>query len=156
MYWQAPMVDRWFDDACLRAAFADTFGLDPARIEVTDDTQNLKGPIPPEPRMILEHMWREGPFPLRLNVFLAGDELERPVADLAGTLMRARELARQLGATMLFGTGPIAYSEQIRVAPDGSVDVVQLDWDDEDEDKFVILGSRPFSELPAEAAHTPA
>ena len=57
-----------------------------------------------------------------------------------------------IGATLLFGDGPIGYSEQIRVAPDGTIDVVQLDWDDEDDDRFVILGARPFTEQPAEPA----
>jgi hypothetical protein len=154
MYWQVSIVDRWITQDHLRTAFADVFGLSPSRIESTDYPDLLAGPVPPEPRIHLERFEADGPFPLRLSIALVGDELERPVTDLAGTLVRARELVRQLGATMLFGTGPIAYSEQIRVAPDGSIDVVQLDWDDEDEDKFVIIGSRPFSELPAEAAHT--
>jgi hypothetical protein len=85
-------------------------------------------------------------------VFLAGDELERPVADLAGTLARAREIARRLGATMLLGTGPIGHDEQIRVAPDGTVDIVELDGDEMDEERFVIVGARPFVEQPAGTA----
>jgi hypothetical protein len=32
---------------------------------------------------------------------------------------------------------------------------VQLDGDALDEDRFVIVGSRPFSDLPAEAAQAP-
>jgi len=156
MYWQAPMIDRWIDDDCLRSAFADAFNLDPSRIDVTDDTQSLTGPIPPVPRILLEHIQREGPFPLQLNIFIGGDELEGPIENLAGTLVRARELAHGLGATMLFGTGPIGYEEQIRVAPDGTVDIVQLDGDALDEDRFVIVGARPFSDLPAEAAQAPA
>src|SRR4051812_40565442 len=156
MYWQAPMIDRWIDDDCLRAAFADAFNLEPSRIDVTDDTQSLTGPIPPVPRILLEHIRREGPFPLQLNIFIGGDELERPIESLDGTLVRARELARRLGATMLFGTGPIGYEEQIRVAPDGTVDIVRLDGDALDEDRFVIVGSRPFSALATEATQTPA
>ena len=151
MYWQAPMVDRWIGDDCLRETFADVFDLDPSRIEVTGDSASLTGPIPPEPRILLEHIRREGPFPLQLNVFLGGDELERPVVGLTETLVRARALAKRLGAVMLFGTGPIGYEEQIRVAPNGAVDIVQLDGDELDEDRFVIVGSRPFVEQPAEA-----
>ena len=146
------MVNRWMDDDHLREAFADVFGLAPSRIEVTDDTRNLTGPLPTEPRILLEHVRREGPFPLQLNVFLGGDEVERPVADLAGTLVRARELARKLGAVMLFGTGPIGHQEQIRVAPDGTVDIVQLDGDELDEERFVIIGSRPLDLAPHEQA----
>jgi hypothetical protein len=152
MYWQAPLIDRWIDHQRLRVAFADVFNLSPLRIEIMDYPTLWTGPIPPEPRIVLERIGREGPFPLQLNVALAGDELERPVADLAGTLARAKELARRLGATMLFGTGPIGYEEQIRVAPDGTVDIVQLDGDALDEDRFVIIGSRPFSEQSAEPA----
>jgi len=154
MYWQAMRVDPWFDRDALRSAFSDIFELDPSRIEITEYPELLTGPIPPEPRIHLECVAREGPYPLQLGVFLVGDEVERPVACLSGTLDKARSLARRLNAVLLFGDGPIGYSEQIRVAPDGAVDVVQLDWDDEDEHNFVILGSRPFAEQPAEP--TPA
>jgi hypothetical protein len=156
MYWQAMRVDPWFDHEALRAAFADVFPLDPSRIEITDYPELLTGPIPSEPRIHLERVARVEPFPLQLSVFLIGDELEQPVANLTGTLDKARALARRLGATLLFGDGPIGYSEQLRVAPDGTVDVVQLDWDDEDGDRFVILGARPFVEQPAEPAQAHA
>jgi hypothetical protein len=152
MYWQAVIVDRWITLDHLRSAFADVFGLDPSHIEITDCPELLTGPVPPEPRIHLERF----PFPLQLSVFLVGDALERPVSDLAGTLTRAKQLARRLGATMLFGTGPIGHDEQIRVMPDGAVDIVQLDGDEMDEDRFVIVGARPFSDLPAEAAQAPA
>jgi len=150
------MIDRWIDDGNLRAAFAATFSLDPSSIYVTEDTQTLIGQRLVMPRILLEHVRREGPFPLQLDIFLGGDELERQVPDLISTLERARDLARRLDAVMLFGTGPIGYEEQIRVAPDGTVDIVQLDGDELDEDRFVIIGARPISELPTEAAHAPA
>ena len=150
MYWQAPMLERWVGHDALRAAFASMLALDPSRIEIVDYPQRPTGPIPPEPRILLEQVDHEGPFPLHLNIFLAGDTLERPVADLAGTLEYARALARQLDVTMLFGTGPIGYEEQIRVVPDGTVDIVQLDGDELDEERFVIIGARPFVEQPAE------
>jgi hypothetical protein len=127
------------------------FALDPSRIEIVDYPQRPIGPIPPEPRILLEQVDHEGPFPLHLNIFLAGDMLELPVADLAGTLEYARALAGRLEVTMLFGDGPIGHEEQIRVMPDGTVDVVQLDGDELDEDRFVIIGSRPYVEQPAEA-----
>ena len=151
MYWQVPMVDRWMSHDGLRADFAEVFSLDPSHIKITDYPDLLTGPIPAEPRIHLEGVRREGPFPLQLSIFLIGDELERPIADLAGTLVRARQLARRLGAVMLFGTGPIGYEEQIRVTPDGTVDIVQLDGDELDEERFVIVGSRPFVEQPVEA-----
>ena len=154
MYWQAPMIDRWVDRESLRKALATAFDFDPARIDVTDDTRTLTGPIPPEPRILLERVRRDGPFPLQLNVFIGGDILENQVADLSGTLDRALSIARVLNAVMLFGTGPIGHDEQIRVMPDGTVDVVELDGDEMDEYRFIIVGSRPFAEHPAEA--TPA
>src|SRR4051812_2056607 len=104
MYWQAPMIDRWIAHDHLRAAFADVFSLNPSRIEIIDYPMLWTGPIPPEPRIALERIRREGPFPLQLNVALVGDVLERPVADLAGTLDKACALARALNAVMLFGT----------------------------------------------------
>lgn len=151
MYWQAPMLERWVEHDALRLAVAEVFALDPSRIEIVDYPQRPTGPIPPEPRILLERVDHEGPFPLHLNIFLAGDALELPVADLAGTLVHARALASRLGTVMLFGTGPIGYEEQIRVMPDGTVDIVQLDGDELDEDRIVIIGSRPFVEQPAEA-----
>jgi hypothetical protein len=156
MYWQAMRVEPWLGHDSLRSAFAEVFRLAPSRIEVTDDRLSLTGPIPPEPRILLETFRREGAFPLQLDIFLAGDDLERPVADLAGSLMRARELARRLGAVLLLGTGPICHDEQLRVAPDGAVDIVQLDGDEMDEERFVITGSRSFSEIPAVALRAPA
>ena len=151
MYWQAPMIDRWIDHDTLRAAFSEVFDLDPSRVEVADDTRTLTGPVPPLPRLVLETVRRAGPFPLQLNVFVGSDELEHPIADLAGTLVRARQLAARLNAVMLFGDGPIGHDEQLRVTPNGTVDIVQLDGDEMDEDRFVIIGARPFVEQPAEA-----
>jgi len=52
---------------------------------------------------------------------------------------------------MLFGTGPIGHEEQLRVTPDGHIDVVELDPDELDEDRFVIVGARPFVQHPVEA-----
>jgi hypothetical protein len=156
MYWQAPLVDRWIDQNELRDAFAEVFVFDPSRIWITEYPEMWTGPIPPRPRMHLECFRREGPFPLQLSVFLIGDELERPVADLAGTLVRARELARRLNAVLLLGTGPIGHDEQLRVSPDGTVDIAELDGDEMDEERFVVVGSRPFSERPAETARAHA
>lgn len=154
MYWQAPMIDRWIDHNRLRAALADVFGLNPSRVEIIDYPALWAGPTPPEPRIALERVRREGAFPLQLNVFLAGEALEQPVEDFAGTLDKARALARHLNAVMLFGDGPIGHDEQLRVQPDGAVDIVELDGDEMDEDRFIIVGSRPFTEQPAEP--TPA
>jgi hypothetical protein len=149
MIWQNPMLGRWIEHDVLRTAFASVFAIDPSRIEICDPPAMLSGPIPPEPRIVLERIDHEGPFPMHLNVALVGETLERPVEDLAGTLDYARALARRLNVTMLFGTGPIGNLEQLRVAPDGTVDVVELDDDELDEDRFVIVAARPFTELPA-------
>jgi hypothetical protein len=156
MYWQALIVDRRMAQDHLRMAFADVFRLDPSRIEITDYPELATGPVPPEPRMHLERFATEGPFPLQLSVFLIGDELERPVADLAGSLVKAQDLARRLNAVLLLGDGPIGHDEQLRVAPDGTVDIVELDGDAMDEERFVIIGARPFSDLPAEASRASA
>jgi hypothetical protein len=152
MDWQSAMMDRWLERDVLRAAFAAAFNLDPLRIEVTDDPRTLAGPIPPEPRILPERVRRPGAFPLQLDVFLVGDELGRPVADMAGTLDRARELACRLDAVMLIGAGPLGNLEQLRVAPNGIVDVVDLDADALDEDRFVIVGAHPFTEHAVAAA----
>jgi hypothetical protein len=156
MYWQAILADRWIDRERIRDSVSVTFRLSPVRIDVVDDTAEIIGPVPPTPRILVERMRYDGDFPMRLDVFVGGDELERPVTSLTGTLVRARELARRLDAVLLLGTGPIGHDEQLRVAPDGTVDIVELDGDEMDEERFVIVGSRPFSELPAEALQAPA
>ena len=38
------------------------------------------------------------------------------------------------------------------MTPEGTVDIVQLDGDELDEDRFVIIGARPFVEEPTEAS----
>jgi hypothetical protein len=152
MYWQAMRVDPWLDEKRLRAAFAAVFRLDPSRIEVTDDPASLVGPIPPEPRILLEVFRRDGPFPLQLDVFLAADEIEREAVPLDGALRYARALARHLNATLLFGDGPIGHDEQLRVTPDGTVDVVELDGDEFDEDRIVVVGAHPLPEQALDGA----
>jgi hypothetical protein len=149
MIWQNPVLDQRIEHDALRAAFASVFSLAPSRIHIIDYPNMWSGPIPPEPRIVLTRIDHEGPFPMHLNVALVGETLERPVAGLAGTLDYARALARRLNVTMLFGTGPIANLEQLRVAPDGTIDVVELDDDELDEERFVIVASRPFTELSA-------
>lgn len=152
MFWQSAMIDRWIDHEALRHSLASAFAFDPVHIDVTDDVMTLTGPVPPEPRMLLERTRREGAFPLQLDIFLGGDNLEAQVADLTGTLERARVIARNLGAVLLLGDGPIGHDEQLRVKPDGTVDIVELDGDEMDEERFVVVGSRPFVEQPAESA----
>lgn len=156
MYWQAPMLDRWLEPGVLRRAFVSAFALDASHITVIDFPNRWTGPIPPEPRIHLESVRREGPFPQQLNVFVGGAEIERAIANLSGTLNRARVLARELNVTMLLGDGPIGHQEQIRVTPNGTVDVVQLDGDELDEERYVIVGSRPFTDLPAGATSAAA
>lgn len=151
MYWQSAMIDRWIDHEALRHSLAAAFRFDPSRIDVTDDVMTLTGPIPPEPRMLLERVKREGQFPLQLDIFLGGDVLEAQVSDLTGTLERARTIARALDAVLLLGDGPIGCEEQIRVAPGGTIDIVQLDGDELDEERYVVVGARPFAGQPAEA-----
>ena len=150
MFWQSAMIDRWIDHDALRRSLASAFAFDPVRIDVTDDMMTLTGPVPPEPRMLLERTRREGAFPLQLDIFLGGENLESQVTELTGTLEHARAMARNLGAVLLLGDGPIGHDEQLRVSPDGTVDIVELDGDEMDEERFIILSSRPFVEQPAE------
>jgi hypothetical protein len=152
MFWQSIMAGRWIDLATLHRAVSDTFALAPGLIDVVDDIGELTGPVPPDPRILVERTRREGDFPLQFDVFVGGDEIERPIANLAGTLVRARALAHRLNTNLLLGTGPIGHYEHLRVTPDGAVDVVELDADELDEERFVIIGARPFTEQPAESA----
>jgi hypothetical protein len=152
MFWQSIMADRWIDRTLLHGAVLETFHLAPELVDVIDDLAELKGPAAPDPRILVQRTRREGRFPLQFDVFVGGEDLERPVTDLAGTLVRARALASRLGAVLLLGTGPIGHDEQLRVRPDGTVDIVELDPDELDEERFVIVGARPFSEQTAEAS----
>jgi hypothetical protein len=152
MFWQSIMADRWIGRTLLHRAVFETFHLAPELVDVIDDLAELKGAAAPDPRILVQRTRREGRFPLQFDVFVGGDDLERPIVELAGTVDRARMLASRLGAVLLLGTGPIGHEEQLRVAPDGTIDVVQLDGDELDEDRFVIVGSRPFVEQPAAAS----
>ena len=100
--------------------------------------------MPPTPRILVERTRREGHFPLQFDVFVGGDEIEKPIETFAGTLDRAQAISRALQAVLLIGDGPIGHDEQIRVQPDGTFDIVELDGDEMDESRFVILGSRPL------------
>jgi hypothetical protein len=151
MFWQSIMVDRWLELDVIQVALSDVFGLPPSRVQVVTDVAAMSGPILPEPRILAECTRRDGGFPLQLDVFLAADEIEQAAVPLDGALRYARALARHLNVTMLLGDGPIGHDEQLRVAPDGTVDIVELDGDEMDDERFVIVGSRPFVELPAEA-----
>jgi hypothetical protein len=150
MFWQSFMADRWIDRAVIHQAVSAAFSLAPELIDVVDDIGELTGPVPSDPRILVERTQRQGGFPLQFDVFVGGDELEGPIADLPGTLYRARDLARGLGVVLLFGEGPIGHYEQLRVTPDGSIDIVELDADEMDEERFVIVGARPFVEKTAE------
>lgn len=146
MYWQAIVADRWIGLDDLQAAFADAFGLSAACVDAVDDDADLTGPVPPTPRILIERGRAEGALPMQIDAFLGGDAVERQVADLAGTLSHMRALARSLNATLIFGDGPIGHDEQLRVSPDGAVDVVELDGDAFDEDRIVIVGAHPLPE----------
>jgi hypothetical protein len=152
MFWQSIMADRWIGRTLLHRAVSETFHLAPELVDVIDDLAELKGPAAPDPRILVQRTRRDGPFPLQFDVFVGGADLERPIAELAGTVDHARKLASRLGAVLLLGTGPIGHEEQLRVAPDGTVDIVELDGDELDEERFVIVGSRPFAEQPAEVS----
>jgi hypothetical protein len=152
MFWQSIMADRWIGRALLHRAVFETFRLAPEFVDVIDDMAELHGPAAPDPRILVQRTRREGRFPLQFDVFVGGDDLERLIVELAGTVDRARALASRLGAVLLLGTGPIGHDEKLRIAPDGTVDVVELDGDELDEDRFVIVGARPFVQQPAEAS----
>jgi hypothetical protein len=152
MFWQSIMVNRWTGLPEIRHALANAFQLSPERVQVVEDIATLSGPILPEPRILAECTRRDGDFPLQLDVFLAATEIERMAVPLDGALRYVRALARLLDVTMLIGEGPIGHDEQLRVQPDGTVDIVELDGDEMDEDRFIIVGARPFTEQPAEPA----
>jgi hypothetical protein len=152
MFWQSIMADRWLDRDVLHRSMSEAFRLAPELIDVVDDIGELTGPVPPDPRILVERTRRKGDFPLQFDVFVGGDEIERPISNLAGTLIRARALAHRLNATLLLGTGPIGHYEHLRVLTDGTVDIVQLDGDELDEERHVIVGARPFAEQSVESA----
>lgn len=152
MFWQSIRIDRWPGLDVIRAALSDVFALPPAKVQVVDDIGDMTGPILPEPRILAERTRRDDAFPLQLDVFLAADEIEREAVPLDGALHYARALARRLNATLVFGDGPIGHDEQLRVTPDGAVDVVELDGDEFDEDRIVIVGAHPFPEHAADTS----
>jgi hypothetical protein len=152
MYWQAIVADRWIELSDVQAAFADAFGLPRECVDVVDDVAELVGPVPPEPRILVERGRGDGAFPMQIDAFLGGDAVEGQVADLAGTLSRMRALARHLNATLVFGEGGIGHDEQLRARPDGTIDVVALDGDAFDEDRIVVVGARPFREPATDSA----
>ena len=155
MFWQSITADRWLELEAIRQALAEAFTLSIERVQVVDDIAALTEPVPPEPRILAERTRRDGDFPLQLDVFLAADEIERVAVPFTGALSYMRALAHRLDVTMLIAEGPIESSEEIRVSPDGAIDIVRLDGDALDDERWVIIGSRPFSELPAEALQAP-
>jgi len=147
MIWQDLLLDRWADEAALRAAAASAFGV-PAEVVAIADTPKQLAAISPSARIILERDRQHRDFPLQLLVILRDDELTRRFDGFEGALRVARDLAGQLGATVLFAEGPVSPSEWVRVQPTGHLDVVSLDVDETGEvDSFFVVAAR---ELPSD------
>lgn len=144
MFWQSIMADRLLELDELQAAVSNVFALDEAKVQATDDVLELTGPIPEDPTILIERILRDGPFPLQFDMFLGGADLEASVSDLASTLARVRGLAKLLAAALLIGDGPVGNLERLRIQPEGTVDIVEVDDNALDEDRFVIVGMRGF------------
>lgn len=147
MIWQDLMLDRWADEAALRAATASAFGVPAEAVAVVDNPVQLAA-TPPTARVILERDRQHRDFPLQILVVLRDDELTRRFDGFEGVLRVAGDLAKRLDATVLFAEGPVSPSEWVRVRPTGQVDVVSLDVDETgDVDSFFVVAEH---ELPVE------
>ena len=147
MIWQDLLLDRWVDEAALRAAMASAFDVPPHAVAIADDAEQLTA-TSPTARIILERDRQHRDFPLQILVILHDDDLTKRFDGFEGTLRVAVDLAKQLDATVLFAEGPVAPSEWVRVRPTGQVDVVSLDVDETgDVDSFFVVAEH---ELPAE------
>lgn len=147
MIWQDLLLDRWVDEAPLRAAAASAFGVIADAVSVADDPEQLVA-TPPAARVILERVRQHRDFPLQVLVVLRDDELTKRFDGAEGVLRVASGLAKPLDATVLFAEGPLAPSAWVRVRPTGKIDLVSLDVDETgDVDSFFIVAEH---ELPAE------
>ena len=145
MIWQDLMLDRWADEAALRAAAASAFGVPAEAVAVVDNPEQLVTTLPVA-RVILERDRQHRDFPLQILVVLRDDELTRDFDGYEGALRVARTLAKHLGVTVLFAEGPVSPSEWVRVRPTGQVDLVSLDVDETgDVDSFFVVAEQePF------------
>jgi hypothetical protein len=147
MIWQDLLLDRWVDEAALRVAVASAFEVPVETVAVVDTPEQLVA-TPPSARIILERDRQHRDFPMQLLVILRDDELSRRFDGFDGVFRIAGNLAKQLGATVLFAEGPVSPSEWVRVRPTGQVDIVSLDVDETgDVDSFFLVAER---ELPIE------
>lgn len=147
MIWQDLMLDRWANEATLRAATASAFGVPADAVAIVDSPEQLEA-TPPSARIILERDRQHRDFPLQLLVILRDDEVASRIDGFDGVLRVAGDLARQLDATVLFAEGSLAPSEWVRVRPTGKADLVTLDVDETgDVDSFFVVAEH---ELPAE------
>ena len=156
MIWQDLMLDRWVDEAALRAATASAFDVPDTSVAVVDSDEQLAA-TPPSARVILERDRQYRDFPLQILVILRDDELTTRFGGFDGVLRVTRELAGRLGATVLFAEGPVSPSEWVRVLPTGQVDVVSLDVDEAGEiDSFFVVSAsaRPVDQPTRESAAT--
>jgi hypothetical protein len=145
MIWRDLLLDRWVDEAALRAAAASAFGVPAGAVVIADDAEQLAA-IPPTARVILERVRQRRDFPLQLLVVLRDDGLARQFNGFEGIFGVASKLAEGLDATVLFAEVPVAPSEWIRVRPTGEVDVVSLDVDETgDIDSFFVVAAHELA-----------
>ena len=145
MIWQDLMLDRWVDEAPLRAAVASAFGVPADAVAVVDNPEQL-ATTPATAQVIRERDRQHRDFPLQLLVILRDDELVRRFGGFEGVFRVASNFAKQLDATVLFAEGPVSPSEWVRVRPTKEADVVSLDIDETgDVDSFFVVGERKLT-----------
>ena len=145
MIWHDLMLDRWVAESELRHATALAFGVPVASVAVIDDAAQLL-PVPDSVRVVLERTRQYRDFPLQVMVVLRDDDLVRRFGGFEGVGNVGRTLSASLGATVLFGEGPLSPSEWVRVRPTGALDVVSLDTEETgDVASFFVVAERTFS-----------
>src|SRR3712207_2243475 len=123
------MLDRWVEESELRHVAALASGVPDASVAVIDDAAQLVS-VPDSVPVLLEWTRQHRDFPLQVLVVLRDDDLVRRFGGFEGVRNVGRVLAMALGATVLFGEGPLAPSEWVRVRSIGDLDVVSLDTDE--------------------------
>lgn len=150
MIWQDLLLDRWVEQPALRHAAALAFGVPVDSVAVVDDEAQLLS-IPDAVGVVLERARQHRDFPLQIMVALRDDDLVRRFGGFEGVRDVGRTLAAALGATVLFGEGPLSPSEWVRVRPTGDLDVVSVDTEETGHvDSFFVVAERAFArEAPA-------
>jgi hypothetical protein len=95
MIWQDLLLDRWADEAALRAAAACAFDVPADAVPIVDNPEEILA-TSPSARIILERDRQHRDFPLQILVILRDDELTRRFDGFEGVLRMTRTLAARL------------------------------------------------------------